>query len=171
MPEYKYTTEEQIEAMREELSRAKQKQAGGKKNKKPVSVLKVASTSLFLIVVAVLVTVLSLVLVAKNRGDSVSFFGYRLYEIQSGSMSPTLKVGAVIVVREPEDKNALSVDDIVTFAALNGATVTHRIIEIVVIDEQVSYRTKGDNPLNSTDADLLTPDRVIGVFVAKIPLT
>jgi signal peptidase len=70
------------------------------------------------------------------------------------------------------DPAALKVDDIVTFRMENGVIVTHRIIEVLKDKKgKVTYRTKGDNPINSPDPELLTPDRVIARLVAKIPFT
>ncbi len=37
--------------------------------------------------------------------------------------------------------------------------------------EAFDVTAKGDNPINSPDEELLTPDRVIGLFAAKIPFT
>ncbi len=175
MPEVQYTTEEQIQAMRKELENAgadnsekhNKKETKNKKNKG----FSILMTTVFIVVVAILLSVLGSVLLAKERGESISFFGYSLYKIETGSMSPTLKVGTVILVKRPSDSSALEVDDIVTFTSLSGSTVTHRIVEIIQDEDGVSYKTKGDNPLNSIDRDNLTPDRVIGVFAAKIPLT
>jgi signal peptidase len=81
-------------------------------------------------------------------------------------------VGSVIVCAKAQHPERLAADEIVTFHTLSGAVVTHRIIEVVTDGNgNISYRTKGDNPINSPDPELLTPDRVIGVFAVKIPFT
>ncbi|PKM63072.1 MAG: signal peptidase I [Firmicutes bacterium HGW-Firmicutes-21] len=162
--------------MREELKKARQRlDASGKKSggySRSKKAFKVVSTASFILIIVILLGILGSVLMAKSNGESVALFGYRLYVIESGSMGSTLEVGAVILVKTPEDSSALKVDDIVTFTSLSGSTVTHRIIKVVVgEDDSISYITKGDNPINSADVDPLTPDRIIGVFVAKIPLT
>jgi signal peptidase len=87
-------------------------------------------------------------------------------------MQPTFDIGTVILSKEPSDPSNLSVGDVVTFKSLNDTTVTHRIIEVVTDEDgSIKYRTKGDNPLNSPDSELLDPERVISVYVFKIPLT
>lgn len=171
-----YTTEEQIAAMREELRQARHKTtknspAGGFGTlvlwaKRIVSIL---LTLAILFLAAVFVSVY----IAKNRGETPSLFGYRLFIVQTGSMSPTFEVGSVIVAKKVTDPAALSVGDIVTFSTQSGALVTHRIIEVVYDDNNafVGYRTKGDNPVNSPDVDLLKPEQIVAVFVTKVPFT
>lgn len=171
----KYTTPKQVETMRAEILREKQKAAGGRPVRavKWKRILKITEWVVFLGVFAVLVISLIGIYTAKSRGETPALFGvYQLYAVETGSMEPTLSVGSVIVCKKIPNPETLDVNQIVTFHTRSGAVVTHRIIS-VLRDEtgRVSYRTKGDNPINSPDDEPLTPDRVIGVFVAKIPLT
>jgi signal peptidase len=74
--------------------------------------------------------------------------------------------------RKPKDASALEEGRIVTFESPSGALVTHRIIRVVQDEEgQVLYITKGDNPINDPDNDLLSPEGILAVFLLKIPLT
>ena len=177
MQQSKYTTQEQIEAMRSEILREKQKVSGvaGKPGHKALwkRALKVFEWLIFLSVFAVLVITLFGVYSAKSQGETPAIFGvYQLYSVESGSMEPTLTVGSVIVCKKTQHPESLEANQIVTFHTLSGAVTTHRIIEIITDKGgNISYRTKGDNPINSPDSDLLTPDRVIAVFAAKIPFT
>ena len=179
MPETKYTTPEQIAAMRRVIARAKQKGGGGPRRgrrgrgagRKGKPVLKTAGWFLFAAVVLPLLVILASVVTAKQRGETPAVLGYQLYRIESGSMEPTLPVGTVILSRRPGDAGRLQVKDIVTFETSAGTIVTHRIIAVITAESgAVGYRTKGDNPLNSPDQELLTPERVIAVLVAAIPL-
>lgn len=181
MAQSKYTTEEQIEAMRKEILQEKQRMAGvstgtGKGPGGPltyaVKAAKIGGWVIFLGVVLLLVGAIISINVTKSKGQVPNILGFQLFEVESGSMEPTLQVGAVIVSRRPHHPESLKVNDIVTFRTLSGAVVTHRIIEVVTDqDGSKAYRTKGDNPKNSPDQELVTPDRVIGVFMAKVPLT
>ena len=177
MQQSRYTTQEMIDAMRAEIVREKERAVhgaaalpGGRRWKR---VLKTAEWVIFLALFAVLVVTLFGVYTAKAKGETPAVFGgYQLYSVETGSMEPTLTVGSVIVCKKAEQPDSLAAGQIVTFRTTSGAVVTHRIIEVVTdAGENVSYRTKGDNPINSPDAELLTPDRVIGVFAAKIPFT
>lgn len=173
--ESKYTTQEQIEEMRKEILQEKEKisQRGRQKqqiNKK--SVFKIGGQLLFVGVILLLVANLILIQVAKSRGEIPGILGFHLFVVESGSMEPTLDIGAVLLSRTPKNPANLKVKDVVTFKTLSGHIVTHRIIEVVVDEEgQTAYHTKGDNPKNSVDQELLTPDRVLAVFIMKIPLT
>jgi signal peptidase len=86
-------------------------------------------------------------------------------------MSPTLEVGSMFVSKKPGDADNLKKGDIITFESNNGLTITHRIIEVVQTESGVAYRTKGDNPINSPDIDLVTPDSISAVFIIAVPLT
>lgn len=173
----KRTTQEQIETMRTEILREKQKASGGAvkpgRAEQWKRALKVFEWGVFLFALVLLVMTLIGVYMAKSKGETPMIFGvYQLYSVESGSMEPTLTVGSVIVCKKEQHPESFGADQIVTFHTLSGAVVTHRIVEVVTDQNgNVAYRTKGDNPINSPDRELLTPDRVIGVFVAKIPFT
>ncbi|MGI6453666.1 MAG: signal peptidase I [Syntrophomonadaceae bacterium] len=174
-----YTTDEQIEKMREELRQAKEK-----KDKKSGSIfsmqqsdakrvlIKGAGWFFFIVIVLLLLSTLYSVLLAKSKGETPCLVGYQFYVVKSNSMAPTFKTGTVILSKTPEDSSKLNVGDIVTFKNANGAIVTHRIIEVIKTEGgQVKYRTKGDNPINSPDRELLDPQQILARVIAKIPLT
>lgn len=125
---------------------------------------------LFVITVLFLVAVLLSVMSARAHGKTPEVFGYRIYVVQSSSMSPTLKVGSMFIAKHPADPQNLNVDDIITFESDSHQTVTHRIIEVVLTDSGVMYRTQGDNN-NVPDPDLVAPEKVSAVFVIAVPLT
>lgn len=180
MQEGRHTTQEQIDEMRKEILREKQKMSGirtsedsGKWSLKTRKrSVKVAGQIIFLSVVLLLSTAIVFIQIARSKGDIPHLLGFQLYVIESGSMEPTLRVGTVILCRKPKNAESLAENDIVTFKSLSGPIVTHRIVGIVTGENgHIAFRTKGDNPHNSIDRELLTPDRVLGVFIAKIPLT
>lgn len=180
MTQTKYTTQEQIETMRQEILREKEKMLGlSSENSCSIvrlpqarKVFKTIGGVVFLVVSLLLVWSIISIQMTKSRGEIPNVLGFQLFAVESGSMEPTLKIGTVIVSRKPKDPQSLSVDNIVTFRTLSNAVVTHRIIEVVVdANGRIAYRTKGDNPQNSADQELLTPNRVIGLFVVRIPLT
>ena len=178
MPPTRYTTPEQIEAMRQEILREKEKLAGVSAGKIPLKsrlsrkkVLKIMNWAVFSALCLLLIWTIISIQITKGKGQIPNVLGFQVFTVESGSMEPTLEIGAVIVSHKPKDPGNLQVNDIVTFRTLTNAVVTHRIIEVVNNNGSKAYRTKGDNPINSPDQDLLTPDRVIGVFVAKMPFT
>ncbi len=71
--------------------------------------------------------------------------GFRPLVVRSPSMTPTLAVGDVVVVRwQPADR--LAVGDIVTFPDpdLGDQLVTHRVRRIIVEDGTAWFETRGD---------------------------
>ena len=70
-------------------------------------------------------------------------FGWETHAVMSGSMEPALKVGGMIVTK-PEDVDNIKVGDIITFQTEGGQKVTHRVVDIVQINGQPNFQTKGD---------------------------
>ena len=104
----------------------------------------------FVAVILALSVALCCTVVVKNAlGLDKSIFGFRLFYIVSGSMEPTIPMGAAIVVHKSD---AYHMDDIITFissdTAIYGRPNTHRIVGQTEIDGQKAYITKGDaNPI------------------------
>lgn len=168
MPDKRFTSQAQIDAMKEAIARAKERQ-GAKKAGSYTA--KFFSWTLFSLLVAVLVFLLVNIQIAKKKGETPSLAGYYLLQVTSGSMEPTFSVGTVILARAPKDPAALQEGNIVTFRLPSGALVTHRIIGVFNQDGRISYRTKGDNPQNAPDTDPLYPENVVATFILKVPLT
>ena len=88
---------------------------------------------------------------------NISFFGFRIYRIATGSMMPSLKVNDVVITKKT---NNYQVGDIITFKE-NNSYITHRIVSIN--DENII--TKGDS--NNIEDDEITKDKVVGKLVYK----
>lgn len=163
----------QHDLLRQELSDAQDERqnAGVNTGISKKSGLKRFRDILFVLIVLILLAILLSVLLARVNGKTPEVFGYRLYVVQSSSMSPTLEVGSMFVSKNPANARNLKQGDIITFESDSGLTITHRIIEVVQTESCLAYRTKGDNPLNSPDIDLVTPDKVSAVFIIAVPLT
>ena len=135
------------------------------KEKKPISAKRVVSIVLtVLFVVIIVATVIALVHI-KTAKD---LFGYGVYTVVSGSMTPTLRVGDVIFVKKVTDPAELAKGDIITFRGqgkLAGKVVTHRIVsDGVEADGKIT--TCGDANYGLQD-DPITMDDVIGKMIRK----
>ncbi len=157
----KYTTPEQINHLREEIRAAKRKKTV---HRYPIK--NIVSYGAFLILFSFLLYLFITIQITKNAGNTPQLFGYQLYQIKTGSMTPTLQPGAIILSKIPRNKSSLKVGDIITFKK-NNSVITHRIIEVIT-DNGVSYRTKGDNPENSPDLEPVYPEEVKAVLIIKI---
>lgn len=86
--------------------------------------------------------------------------------ITSGSMTPSVAPGDVIVAA-PHDGHGLGPGTVVVFHdAARPVLVTHRIVSV---NEDGTYQTKGDAN-GVSDSTPLTPEQVVGVGKILIPL-
>lgn len=129
-----------------------------------------AASALYYVLIAVLCAILFIGVRAKTKNEVPQVLGYYLFTVKTGSMVPTLPIGSYIIVKTSDDPAAIEKGTIVTFRFLNGMIVTHRVIDVRSTEAGVQYQTKGDNPDNDPDPELLTPDRVIGTLQMVIRL-
>lgn len=95
------------------------------------------------------------------KEDLATVNGYAVLEVVSGSMEPTIHVGDMIIIDTKVEN--YEKDDIITFYDVNGAFVTHRIINITG-DKMV---TQGDN--NQSPDEEMSTDNIVGKVVNTIP--
>jgi signal peptidase len=94
--------------------------------------------------------------------------GARLLAIRTGSMEPSMPVGSLIVA-VAADPGTLQIGDVVSVSLDGGATLTHRISNIVEQDDSRMFELKGDaNALH--DPVLVVPAQVVGRVDAALPL-
>ena len=91
--------------------------------------------------------------------------GWQSVVITSGSMSPSIRTGDVVVVT-PSDGQGLSPGSVVVISdpAVSGL-VTHRIVSV---NPDGSYGTRGDANAQP-DSTALRPDQVVGVGRLRVP--
>lgn len=88
-----------------------------------------------------------------------SFFGYSIFEVQTGSMVPAINPGDWIIVRAT---NIIQLDDIITYEE-DGEYITHRVREMY----KDTYVTKGDaNPVKDKP---ITDDKLVGKVEKVLP--
>ena len=109
-----------------------------------------------------LLSVLLLSVILLNLG----FLGFKSMVVISGSMSPTINVGDLVITREipPQD---LAVGDVVKFRR-NGVDIVHRVIDVQLRDGEVDLTTKGDAN-NTVDRPGPSEKDVLGKTVMSIP--
>lgn len=86
------------------------------------------------------------------------FFGYSIFEVQTGSMAKTINAGDWILVKLTDD---VGLNDIVTYK-YGEEFITHRIIEVY----NGTYVTKGD--ANSSKDKPISSDQIIGKVVKTV---
>jgi signal peptidase len=126
-------------------------------------------------VLVALVAVLTIAVAIGSRtsadGQRV-VFGHPVMTIISGSMTPTIAVGDIVVDAPVTAAQAshFHVGQIISFRAAPGSPeiITHRIVAVRVTGGAVSYITKGDAN-NSADSTPRPASDVIGLYNFSIP--
>ncbi|MDP2741323.1 MAG: signal peptidase I [bacterium] len=87
--------------------------------------------------------------------------------VQSGSMSPAIKTGSVVMISPAKD---YKIGDVITFGQMSKskAPITHRINDIKVVGGNPVYITKGDAN-NATDIKEIQKKDVIGKVLFNVP--
>lgn len=115
--------------------------------KKAVKIFFVISLILFLLIICY----------KKEKSPLETKFPLFLFQIQSGSMMPEIKIGEVIVLwksKKYEEK------DIITYKENGSYFVTHRIIKVT----QDGYITKGDFN-NTEDETIVKQEQIQGKVI------
>lgn len=134
--------------------------------------LTVIGTVLCIILLPILI--INLTLIAKsylNKDEVPSLGGVFPMIVLTDSMLPEISSGDLIICNtlEPEE---VQVGDVISFFDPMGsgsAVVTHRVLEIVEKDGELSWRTKGDN--NNAEDQVLVPEKnLVGIYRSRIPM-
>ncbi len=95
-----------------------------------------------------------------------------LYTIISPSMEPNINVYDVVVTKKVKDFSTIKEGDVITFISTStlgeGLTVTHRVKEVVKTEDDIKFRTQGDNN-KIPDSSLASSKNVMGKVLFKIP--
>lgn len=91
------------------------------------------------------------------------------YAVVTGSMEPTVPVGALALV-QPLSADTIHQQDVIAFTEPGNPqrVILHRVEEVVQLGNMTQFRTKGDNN-NATDAWLVGPAQVKGRMLFMIP--
>ncbi|HHW48943.1 MAG TPA: signal peptidase I [Clostridiaceae bacterium] len=122
---------------------------------------------LILIVIAAFVSIYFMIQSKRNPDKIPSVAGFSVMTVLSGSMSPYLEAGDMIVIKET-DPLLLKEGDVITYRQSSGLIVTHRVIELSNGENGLMFRTKGDAN-NVEDAGFVSENQLIGKVAFKIP--
>ena len=92
---------------------------------------------------------------------------YKILVVQSGSMEPAIKIGAVVIVKPA---GTYSIGDVITFGPVTKtkAPTSHRILDMEVVEGQISYITKGDAN-EDPDGRRVAEKDVLGKVLFSLP--
>ena len=117
---------------------------------------------LFIILAIALIMAYNHIQINIKGNTYTTMLGYSAFEVATGSMSNTIEIGDVILVKLIEPNEPVSENEIVVFTQ-DTTLVTHRIIKIN--GDQII--TKGD--ANNKEDDQITRKQIIGKVVKIIP--
>lgn len=126
--------------------------------KKIFDILKNILISLLIVILLFVaaIVIYSFIQIDIQGKEYCNIFGYSIFQIETGSMSPELEIEDIIIVKLGNDN--LNVNDIITFRQDNNL-VTHRIIKI----EDKLITTKGDG--NNSEDEPITKEDVVAKTV------
>lgn len=127
---------------------------------------KIVGDIFFYLVMILLVIISTIILRAKYLGIQPSIIGYKFYVVLTGSMSPAIKPGDLVIVKGvlPSEVNK---GDIITFkSSPSNNIITHRVKEIVK-EESIKFITQGDAN-NAQDLNPVEEHMVQGKVVKSI---
>lgn len=132
------------------------------------SFIRVTGDILFGLVIVLLVVGILVASTSKTSKDGYpGLAGYRLFTVLSGSMSPTLNPGSVVLTA-PADVSRLRQGDIITFKVVGTGLITHRIVMVKKECRRASFITRGDAN-KSVDENPVSPDQIVGRVIFSLP--
>lgn len=123
-------------------------------------------------VIFIILAFVSIVIVTQRVSENEkAFLGFRIFKVETGSMEPKYKVGDVILVKT-KSANKIKVGDDVTYTGttgvMKGKLVTHQVIDIEQVGEEIKFHTKGI--ANTAEDPVITSNQVNGVVQTKMYL-
>lgn len=157
-----------MENKREETN--EESKANVEKKKLNISkIFKVLWNILSKIITILIIFVSIIIVVQKVTNNKESFFGYRIFRVQTGSMIPKYNIGDVILVKE-KDIDKIKVGDDVTYkgesGSVKGLLVTHRVIDIEEVEGKKAFHTKGI--ANNLEDPVVSGNQINGVVQTKL---
>lgn len=90
--------------------------------------------------------------------------GYKFLNIITGSMTPTMPVGTVVIVKNI-DIAQVEIGDVITFTQ-GASNITHRVVEKEITEHNnVVLKTQGDAAENVGSRETVTKNNFVGVVV------
>ncbi|MEG0663548.1 MAG: signal peptidase I [Clostridia bacterium] len=139
--------------------------------KKQKKIFKAISILIY-IITAILIIFVGYLIYMKVTNSIPNLFGNSILRIVSNSMEDEIMTGDYILVKETNPKD-IKIGDVIAFYSLDPAIYkqpnTHRVVEIINDNNDISYITKGDNnPIK--DSYLAKDEYLIGKYERKLPV-
>ena len=132
-------------------------------------ILKIFKTIVDIVLTVLVIAFVLVVCLQRFSNNEISFAGYRMFTVVSGSMLPEYEIGDVLISKEV-DPSTIKVGDDVSYLGKSGTfkdkVVTHRVIKIDEdVDGKTVFHTKG--LANLIEDPIVYEDQIYGVVKKK----
>lgn len=148
------------------MSNTPKKESNGKQK-----ALTIVGAILCVILIPILIINLTLIVKSYTNTEEVpSIGGVFPMIVLTDSMYPEIKSGDLIICHTAEAEDIKEGDVISFFDPMGSGTsvVTHRVLEVINDNGEISWRTKGDNN-NAEDQVAVPADNLVGIYSSRIP--
>ena len=121
--------------------------------------------NIFVIVPIIFVCSVILVDSFMHPNDVPSFFGWKPFVVLSNSMTPTIQLGDLVIVKKV-DSDTIKEGDIIAYN-LEDVIITHRVSKIEIQDEKRIFTMKGDAN-SAVDDYIVKEDNIEGKYRLRI---
>jgi signal peptidase len=108
-----------------------------------ITVLRVLGNAVFYLLLLTMAVLLFFLFQSRLTGGVPQVFGYQVYIVYGGSMSPAFEAGSLIIA-EPVDPADIEVGDIITYGAEGSTYTTHRVTQVHGSGADLFFTTRGD---------------------------
>ena len=95
------------------------------------------------------------------------YFYYHAIVIASGSMTPNILKGDVVVIEKVKNKKDIELGTVIAYK-YNQRIIVHRLVRKINVPDGIYYYTKGDAN-NEIDNYKITEDMIIGIVNIRVP--
>ena len=132
------------------------------------SIINLLISILFTMVFVIVISLIIQKFILKEQVPNI--LGYKILQVMSGSMSGEFEVGDTILIKEVKNDSDLKIGNVVTYKVAPNTLVTHRIVDITKIDENLTYTMKGDSN-NTVDSEKVNFSDIEGMYIKKLKIT
>ena len=132
-------------------------------------ILKIIGNIIYTIIFIIVLFILIIAILQRTTNNEITLFGYRIFVVATGSMTPKYEVGDVLVSKEV-DPATIQVGDDIVYEGKEGSfkdkIVTHQVIMIEKENDNYRIQTKGI--ANTKEDPEITQNEVIGKVIYKM---
>lgn len=139
------------------------------KELKENKILKLIGNILYILLFIIVILMLIVVILQRATDNSISFGGYRIFTVATGSMVPKYEVSDILIAKEIEPSEIKIEDDIVykgKEGSFKDKVVTHQVIAIT--EENGTYRFITKGIANIEQDPEITGEQVYGKIIYKV---